>query len=116
MGGVRSMSLHEGVLSCGYQLYRDPGLRDLHFDVPYHWQTAYMSPNEGGSGNSTPLFIDFCFVFLGWSAMRDIATKATAEDTSEDLRPVALSPSETLTQTFRVPEGVSQFDEILSWA
>merc|ERR1719498_1086344 len=76
---VRSMSLHEGLFAQGYQLYRDTRLRDLHFDLPYAWQTAYMSPNEGGSGNSTPLFIDFCFIMLAWSALRDMAMKGASE-------------------------------------
>jgi hypothetical protein len=31
--GVRSLSVEEGVLNCGYALYREVELRDLHFDV-----------------------------------------------------------------------------------
>lgn len=77
---VRSMSLHTGLFNYGYQLYRDTKLRDLHFDLPYSWQTAYMSPNEGGSGNSTPFFIDFCYILLGWRALRDVAMAACSTE------------------------------------
>ena len=56
---------------------RDAELRDLHFDVGYAWQTAYMSPNEGGSGASTPMFLDFCKVLLGWHAVRNMASAAS---------------------------------------
>ena len=77
--GIRSLSIEEGLLNCGYQLYRDASLRDSHFDVGYSWQTAYMSPNEGGSGASTPLYMDFCIVLLGWDALRSIASRAGIE-------------------------------------
>jgi hypothetical protein len=75
--GVRSMSLASGFFRGGYQLYREPELRDLHFDLPLAWQTHYLSPNEGGSGNTTPLYVDFCFILLGWSALRDAARQDT---------------------------------------
>ena len=71
--GVRSMSIANGFFRGGYQLYRDAELRDLHFDLPLEWQSQYLSPNEGGSGNTTPLYIDFCFILLGWNALRPAA-------------------------------------------
>ena len=74
--GVRSMTVEEGLLQSGYSLYRDMRLRDAHFDVGYSWQTAYLSPNEGGSGASTPLYVDFCVVCLGWRALRALAAAA----------------------------------------
>jgi len=36
---VRSLSLDNGFFRSGYQLYRDAGLRDLHFDLPYFWES-----------------------------------------------------------------------------
>jgi hypothetical protein len=115
--GVQSMTLHDGVLNCGYQLYRDTAIRDRHFDVPIAWQTAYMSPNEGGSGNSTPIYMDFCLIMLGWSALRDLAANATPENTSESLRPISLGPCVSdAAEEIRVPEGSEHFDEILVWA
>jgi hypothetical protein len=112
--GIRSMSLHDGLFNSGFQLYADTRLRDLHFDLPYFWQTAYMSPNEGGSGNSTPLFIDFCFVLLGWSAMRDMATKAVHEKKSEPLQPLKLGTYLSGDDVVPAPQGT--FEDILSWA
>ena len=72
--GLKSISVEDGVFRSGYAVYRDVRLRDLHLDVSYGWQTAYMSPNEGGSGASTPLFTDLCTICLGWGAMVEIAT------------------------------------------
>ncbi len=71
--GVRSISIEEGLFCSGFAVYRDVTLRDMHLDVGYGWQAAYMSPNEGGSGASTPLFLDFCITMLGWSAIADMA-------------------------------------------
>jgi SHS2 domain-containing protein len=71
--GVRSISIEEGLFCSGFAVYRDVTLRDMHLDVGYGWQAAYMSPNEGGSGASTPLFLDFCITMLGWSAIADLA-------------------------------------------
>ena len=71
--GVRSISIEEGLFCSGFSVYRDAALRDMHLDVGYGWQAAYMSPNEGGSGASTPLFLDFCITMLGWSAIADMA-------------------------------------------
>jgi hypothetical protein len=93
---VRSLSIENGLFRSGYQLYRDPELRDLHFDLPLEWQSQYLSPNEGGSGNTTPLYIDFCFILLGWSALRDAAaytvpTEANLE-ASGRLAPQELGP------------------------
>ena len=69
-------------------MYRDETIRDLHLDVGYDWQAAYMSPNEGGSGASMPLFADFCTVMLGWTALHEMAcngggmTSSTAATTT----------------------------------
>ena len=70
--GVQSVSIEDGLFSSGYSIYRDEKIRDLHLDVGYEWQAAYMSPNEGGSGASTPLFADFCTIMLGWNALHEI--------------------------------------------
>eukprot|EP00928_Gymnodinium_smaydae_P002864 TRINITY_DN11048_c0_g1_i3.p1 TRINITY_DN11048_c0_g1~~TRINITY_DN11048_c0_g1_i3.p1 ORF type:complete len:742 (-),score=119.78 TRINITY_DN11048_c0_g1_i3:233-2458(-) len=70
---IRSMTIEEGLFNSGYQLYRDSKLRDGHFDVALAWQTVYLSPNEGGSGQSAPLFMDFCLILLGWSTLHQIA-------------------------------------------
>ena len=43
--GVSSVSIEEGLLQCGYSLYRDYALRDAHLDVGFEWQTGYISPN-----------------------------------------------------------------------
>lgn len=43
---VRSMSIEHGLLRCGYQLYRDQRLRDLHIDLSYQWQTLHASLTE----------------------------------------------------------------------
>jgi hypothetical protein len=40
---VRSLSLDNGFFRGGYQLYRDAVLRDLHFDLPLHWGSQYVS-------------------------------------------------------------------------
>ena len=120
--GVRSMSLDNGFFRSGYQLYRDPELRDLHFDLPYFWESQYLSPNEGGSGNTTPLYIDFCMVLLGWSALRDAArqpvelkpTEANLENASR-LQPRLLAPFESSTTELeeRVPRTLAGVTE---WA
>lgn len=89
--GVRSMSLEDGLFGQAYQLYRDLELRDVHMDLPYFWQSAYLSPNEGGSGNTTPLYIDFCMMLLGWNALRDIASKTTSLP-AQRLQPLQLPP------------------------
>mmetsp|Transcript_118760 Transcript_118760/g.222014 ORF Transcript_118760/g.222014 Transcript_118760/m.222014 type:complete len:863 (-) Transcript_118760:18-2606(-) len=70
---VRSLSIEEGLLLSAYTLYRDLSVRDAHFDVGLDWDTVYMSPNEGGSGASLNLFVDFVFILCGWSALRDIS-------------------------------------------
>merc|ERR1719329_289798 len=117
--GVRSMSLQEGLFCQGYQLHRDAHLRDLYMDLPYGWQTSYVSPNEGGSGNSTPLFVDFCFITLGWSALRDIAMKGVPGcaliGMSENVQPITLGPYDG-DVLLPAPNGASQFDEVLTWA
>ena len=71
--GVRSISIEEGLFCSGLAVYRDATLRDMHLDVGYGWQTAYMAPNEGGSGASTPLFLDFCITMLGWRLLGKMA-------------------------------------------
>ena len=56
----------------------------------------YLSPNEGGSGNTTPLYIDFCMVLLGWNALRDAAAAATeaSQENSARLQVQPLAPFE----------------------
>ena len=78
-GGVHSLSIEEGLLFSGYSVYRDSALRDLHLDVGYGWQAAYMSPNEGGSGASAPLFADFCLILLGWEALGQVGDTTPRE-------------------------------------
>jgi len=97
--GVRSISIENGFFRSGFQLYRDTELRDLHFDLPFEWSSQYLSPNEGGSGNTTPLYIDFCFILLGWSALRGVASQTTGGRPTEAnlenydrLQPRLLSP------------------------
>eukprot|EP00930_Biecheleria_cincta_P036508 TRINITY_DN25027_c0_g1_i1.p1 TRINITY_DN25027_c0_g1~~TRINITY_DN25027_c0_g1_i1.p1 ORF type:complete len:848 (-),score=132.65 TRINITY_DN25027_c0_g1_i1:57-2600(-) len=110
--GVRSMSLEEGLFRSAYQLYRDTQLRDTHHDLPLIWQSAYISPNEGGSGNTTPLYTDFCMILLGWSALHDIAQKTSAK-TPECLRPMELSPCDNW--TFPIAEGKCTVEEALEF-
>jgi hypothetical protein len=57
-----------------------------------------MSPNEGGSGASTVLYIDFVTVLLGWSAIRDIA-KGTAHHHEQGSSSSSSSSSSTTTAT-----------------
>lgn len=108
---VRSMSLEDGFFNSGYQLHRDTHLRDLYIDLPFCWQTQYASPNEGGSGNSTPLFIDFCFILMGWSTLREIAEHGQKEEVSEFLQPLSLGPY-TGDGLLLAPK----IDEVLDWA
>lgn len=110
--GVRSMSLEEGLFHSGYQLYRDTQLRDAHHDLPLIWQSAYISPNEGGSGNTTPLYTDFFMVLLGWSALHDIAKNTLSKD-PESLRPMELSPYDSW--SFPIPEGKSTIEQALDF-
>jgi hypothetical protein len=117
---VRSMSLENGFFRSGYQLYRDAELRDLHFDLPLEWQSQYLSPNEGGSGNTTPLYIDFCFILLGWSALRDAARYGTPTEANIEaenrLFPLKLAPFQpgdrSLEQEVpRTFDGVAKFSK-----
>lgn len=110
--GVRSMSLEEGFFRSAYQLYRDTQLRDTHHDLPLIWQSAYISPNEGGSGNTTPLYTDFFMVLLGWSALHDIA-KNTSSKYLESLHPMVLSPFESW--SFPIAEGTSTMEQALNF-
>lgn len=123
--GVRSLSLEEGLLQGGYALYRDLSLRDLHFDVALAWQTAYLSPNEGGSGASTPLYVDFCTVMLGWSAMRDLAAAAPSHHRKRGggavatLAPTRVPPQSKLAAGGGLgapPTAAQNFDELVAWA
>lgn len=114
--GIRSMTIQEGLLNCGYQLYRDARLRDLHLDVGYAWQTAYLSPNEGGSGASTPLYIDFCFVLLGWSALGVIARQGAAPNLGSGPLQPTLIGDESKHSMVPISQGAAAFDEIQSWA
>ena len=127
------------VLLYRYQLYRDAEVRDLHFDVGYAWQTAYMSPNEGGSGASTPMYLDFCKVLLGWHAVRNMATGGAASvcvatpatalqparvtrhgvktfmDVSGRMQPTHVSP-EHVHGMPNVPQGEGAYSDIEAWA
>lgn len=115
---VRSMTVHSGLFRAGYQLYRDLELRDLHVDVPSDWQVAYVSTNEGGSGSSTPLLIDFSFILLGWLALRDMAA-APGDTVPERWLPVMLAPEplggNAPTRPNPIPEGISSADNLLAW-
>ena len=104
----------------------------------YAWQTCYMSPNEGGSGASTVLFIDFCVVMLGWSALRDIAKKSGGSASTwsslppslavATLEPTLLQRKATRRVSTRsgaagddglpkgVPQGPEAFSAIQAWA
>jgi len=124
---VRSISIAEGLLNCGYQLYRDLSLRDAHFDVGYEWQTAYLSPNEGGSGAATPLYVDFCTVMLGWRALGTIAREvapvngaaAAKKITGSRLVPTlvpAATGSMLSSGDVGLPQGDGAFDAIQAWA
>lgn len=109
--GVRTVTIEEGLLNCGYTLYRDLHLRDNHVDVPYAWQTAYFSPNEGGSGASAPLFADFCTVLMGWSALGEIGRNGHVVDRE------CYRLSSTAVQAGR--EGInngSDFNTLFEWA
>eukprot|EP00746_Dinoflagellata_sp_MGD_P009494 gnl/MRDRNA2_/MRDRNA2_119322_c0_seq1.p1 gnl/MRDRNA2_/MRDRNA2_119322_c0~~gnl/MRDRNA2_/MRDRNA2_119322_c0_seq1.p1 ORF type:complete len:685 (+),score=104.75 gnl/MRDRNA2_/MRDRNA2_119322_c0_seq1:194-2056(+) len=114
--GVRSISIQEGLFQCSYAVYRDFEVRDLHLDVGYDWQTAYLSPNEGGSGNATPMFIDFLFVLLGWSALRDVAKEVPINDNSTGFLKPTTVKDEFWCGTPRVSQGLSAYDEIMAWA
>lgn len=112
---IRSISFEEGMFRSGYSVYRDLTLRDLHLDVSYSWQTAYMSPNEGGSGASTNLFADFCCIMLGWRALREIATGSRVPNMSARLKPSTVPREDDFHMPFAVeaPEG---FPQVLEWA
>ena len=100
------------------------------------WQTAYLSPNEGGSGASTPLYLDFCFILLGWAALSRMARHGAAGDRLSspeeqsggggeiavagravpsarcELIPTQIPPGGELS----LPQGAGAFGEILAWA
>jgi len=121
--GVRSLSLEEGLLQGGYALYRELSLRDMHMDVALAWQTAYLSPNEGGSGASTPLYVDFCTVMLGWSAMRDLAAAAPRNGAKRGavatLAPTRVPPQAKLAAGGGLgapPTAAQSFDDLVEWA
>jgi len=108
--GVCSMSLEDGLFRSAYTLYRDTKLRDIHHDLPLIWQSAYISPNEGGSGSTTPLYTDFCFALLGWSAMHDIARKGGGS-TRMRLRTQTLAPCAE-----KLSKPLGTVDKVLEWA
>jgi hypothetical protein len=118
--GVRSMSLESGFFRGAYQLYRDAELRDLHFDLPMDWQTQYLSPNEGGSGNTTPLYIDFCFICLGWSALRAAAVPTNLTDTNKEavgqLQPQNLGVYNAEADGVLEREVPRTFEGVFDWA
>merc|ERR1719421_251487 len=116
--GVQSISIEEGLLNSGYSLYRDIKLRDWHLDVGLAWQAGYMSPNEGGSGESAPLFMDFCFILLGWSALtymaeRELGFRTLKDRSSYRLFPTLVHPGTA--SLVKVPK-MSSYETILAWA
>lgn len=94
--GVRSLSIDEGVFTCGYSLYRDPTIRDAHMDVALRWQAAYLSPNEGGSGASAPLFLDFCTACLGRDALKQLAAQPSNADPEPAWAPTLVKAGRTM--------------------
>lgn len=87
-------------------------------------QTAYLSPNEGGSGASTPLYLDFCRVLLGWTALGTMARSTSASKPASNARRAASPPHGLLAPTL-LPKEMSlnvpfpkggKFDDILAWA
>jgi hypothetical protein len=118
---VQSLTIEEGMLQSGYMVYRDMSLRDRHLDVSYSWQTAYMSPNEGGSGPSTSLFSDFCVIMLGWAALQEIAVgrhaaRKQGTDSQKENRLYASKVSGENPQS-GVPSLQPQpYDSVLAWA
>mmetsp|Transcript_6293 Transcript_6293/g.19011 ORF Transcript_6293/g.19011 Transcript_6293/m.19011 type:complete len:767 (+) Transcript_6293:185-2485(+) len=93
---VSSLSIDDGVFTCGYSLYRDLTLRDAHMDVALRWQAAYLSPNEGGSGASAPLFLDFCTACLGRDALAVLASQEPYEDPEPCWDPTTVQASRKL--------------------
>ena len=93
---VSSLSIDDGVFTCGYSLYRDLTLRDAHMDVALRWQAAYLSPNEGGSGASAPLFLDFCTACLGRDALAVLASQESSEDPESTWAPTTVQASRKL--------------------
>jgi hypothetical protein len=93
---VSSLSIDDGVFTCGYSLYRDLTLRDAHMDVALRWQAAYLSPNEGGSGASAPLFLDFCTACLGRDALAVLAAQQPYEDPEPNWAPTTIQASRKL--------------------
>ena len=93
---VSSLSIDDGVFTCGYSLYRDLALRDAHMDVALRWQAAYLSPNEGGSGASAPLFLDFCTACLGRDALSKLAAQKSLEDPESTWAPTTIQASRKL--------------------
>ena len=96
LANVSSLSIDDGVFTCGYSLYRDLTLRDAHMDVALRWQAAYLSPNEGGSGASAPLFLDFCTACLGRDALAVLASQEPYEDPEPTWAPTTVQASRKL--------------------
>ena len=117
--GVRSASIEEGLFLSGFSLYRDVALRDAHFDVGYAWQTAYLSPNEGGSGASTPLYVDFCVACLGWAALSALA-RAGGSDEPATLEPSLVGANHDVVSVAgaaaAAPADAARVDVVASWA
>ena len=119
---VQSLTIEEGLLTSGYSIYRNVSLRDLHLDVGYDWQAAYMSPNEGGSGASTPLFADFCTIMLGWTTLHEVCSQENGGWCTPDdrlLLPTCVPPESDLIMT--ESKGMTnlktflKIDEAISW-
>mmetsp|Transcript_56213 Transcript_56213/g.131653 ORF Transcript_56213/g.131653 Transcript_56213/m.131653 type:complete len:815 (-) Transcript_56213:15-2459(-) len=112
--GVTSMSVADGILNSAFMLYRETRLRDLHVDVPLRWQTAYFSPNEGGSCAGRLLFQDLCTVLLGWSQLAELATKMPATERKDYVMTPVKLPLEKNKQLFS--KAGEARPRVLAWA
>jgi len=111
--GVRSMSTSEGILNSGFTLCRDALLRDLHIDVPLQWQTAYFSPNEGGSCAGRLLFQDLCTVLLGWTALAELAGKMPVVRREDYVLDISKLPPGGVPAS---SQKATSLADVLSWA
>ena len=60
------------------------------------WQAAYLSPNEGGSGASAPLFLDFCTACLGRDALAVLASEKSLDDPESTWEPTTITAKRKL--------------------
>jgi hypothetical protein len=113
--GISSLSIEDGLLSSGYSVYKDIKIRDLHLDVGYEWQAAYMSPNEGGSGASMPLFKDFATIMMGWNMLQEMSKEPITSkkvDNDDQLihhhrQSITTVSKNQLIATIILPEGIT---------